>query len=105
MRRNRRSWTLELFTEQSELKLLVAGFSARGDQLPAISAAQTSRVELRADLTGDGDCDDANETVAYGADATQTTLTRSSGDGSPQPLISNLVPTAFALTYIDDNGC
>jgi type IV pilus assembly protein PilW len=70
-----------------------AGFSG-----VTFNAAQ---LQLRADLNGDGDTDDATENVIYTYDAGGRRILRNTGNGN-EPLAEQI--TAFTFQYLDANG-
>ncbi len=84
--------------------LRAAGYGETAPLWPGLTAAEPTRLSMRTDLNGDGDADDANETVAYGTDAAGTTLTRASGNAPPQPLASSLEAGSLHFSYFDTSG-
>lgn len=85
-------------------ELRMAGFSADGAALPPLRAAAPDRVEVVADLNGDGDTADSNERIAYSYDDTSHQLMRATGGASPQPFVRNVPSTGFRLSYFDVAG-
>ena len=85
-------------------ELRVAGYGGNGVVLSALRAAAPDSVEVQADLNGDGDTTDANEIVGYRYDPTKQALMRSTGGGSPQPLVDHVPAGAFTLRYRDGAG-
>jgi hypothetical protein len=81
-----------------------AGFHARGGTVEAIRFARIDSVGISMDLNGDGDVADANERIAYGVDAAKGALTRTLGDGSPQPMLNDLASDGLRFSYFDDSG-
>jgi hypothetical protein len=81
-----------------------AGFHARGGTIEAIRFARVDSVGISMDLNGDGDVSDSNEKIAYGVDAAKRTLTRTLGDGSPQPMLNDLASNGLRFSYFDDSG-
>jgi len=75
-----------------------------GTDAASIRVAEERAIELRSDWNGDGDSDDANERVRYAVNDARQTLTRASGDGSPQPLLRGLEPGGLRLTYFAAGG-
>lgn len=63
--------------------------------------ATLSRLEILADLTGDGDTDDANEHIIYTFDAANRMIRRNTGGGA-QPFAENI--QAFSFMFLDRNG-
>jgi type IV pilus assembly protein PilW len=60
-----------------------------------------SQLQLKADVNGDGDAADAEETVIYTYDASARQLLRDSGNG-PEPVADHI--QAFTWEYLDANG-
>lgn len=60
-----------------------------------------SRLEILADLTGDGDTDDANEHIIYTFDSAKRMIRRNTGGGA-QPFAENI--QAFSFMHLDANG-
>jgi Tfp pilus assembly protein PilW len=85
-------------------ELRMAGFSGAGSQLSPLRSAAADRVEVAADLNGDGDTDDSNERIAYSYDDAAHQLRRATGGASPQPFVRNVAPMGFHLTYFDAAG-
>ena len=63
--------------------------------------ASISRLELLADLTGDGDTADANERIIYTFDAANQMIRRNTGGGA-QPFAENI--QAFSFMCLNGNG-
>jgi hypothetical protein len=63
--------------------------------------ATDSRLEILADLNGDGDTDDANEHIIYTFDSTNRIIRRNTGGGA-QPFAENI--QAFSFIHLDGNG-
>ncbi len=63
--------------------------------------ATLSRLEILADLTGDGDTDDANEHIIYTFDAAKRMIRRNTGGGA-QPFAENI--QAFSFMFLGRNG-
>ncbi len=85
-------------------ELRMAGFNAAGVPLAALRAAARDRVEVVADLNGDGDTADSNERVTYLYNAEKQQLMRATGGGSPQPMVRNVPPEGFRISYFDAAG-
>ena len=85
-------------------ELRVAGYGGNGVALATLRVAAPDQVEVQADLNGDGDTADANEIVGYRYDPTKQALMRSTGGGSPQPLVDHVPSGAFSLLYRDEAG-
>ncbi len=92
--------TLDVVTRE----LRMAGFSAAGRPLAAVTVAAAERVEVASDFNGDGDTEDANETIAYSYNARDREIMRATGGGSPQPLTRNVPPQGLRFRYFDRNG-
>jgi len=60
-----------------------------------------SRLEILADLDGDGDTGDANEHIIYTFDAANRMIRRNTGGGA-QPFAENI--QAFSFMYLNENG-
>jgi len=63
--------------------------------------ATDSRLEILADLNGDGYTDDANEHIIYTFDSTNRMIRRNTGGGA-QPFAENI--QAFSFIHLDGNG-
>ena len=87
-----------------EREIRMAGFSAGPQPVTAIRAASADRLEVAADLNGDGDTTDSNERIAYGVDDEQHELTRATGGGSPQPMVRNVPNGGVRFTFFDASG-
>lgn len=81
-----------------------AGYAPDVEPPERLARAESARVAVRADLDGDGDCDDSGESVSYQEDATRHTLTRAAGAAAPQPIADNLAAGSLCFTYFDDAG-
>ncbi|MCX5882194.1 MAG: hypothetical protein NTU74_10450, partial [Deltaproteobacteria bacterium] len=66
--------------------------------IPAI----VSRLEILADLTGDGDTDDENEKIIYTFDSANKMIRRNTGGGA-QPFAENIQAFSFSYFDADDN--
>ncbi|HXH10518.1 MAG TPA: prepilin-type N-terminal cleavage/methylation domain-containing protein [Alphaproteobacteria bacterium] len=82
-------------------ELTMAGYNPKGAVFVGLSY-DTSQLRINADLNGDGDPDDSNEKIVYAYNAEKKQVTRTTGNGSPQPLIENVL--AFNFEYLDANG-
>lgn len=82
----------------------MAGFSAAGARLTAVSAASRERVEVMTDLDGDGASDGPNEVIAYGYNAEKRELVRATGGASPQPLARDVPPGGVSFAFFDASG-
>ena len=60
-----------------------------------------SRLEILADLTGDGDTNDENEQIIYTFDSVNKMIRRNTGGGA-QPFAENI--QAFSFLYFDADG-
>ena len=92
--------TLDVVTRE----LRMAGFSAAGRPLTAVTIAAAERVEVASDFNGDGDTADANETIAYSYNARDREIMRATSGGSPQPLARNVPPQGLRFRYLDRDG-
>lgn len=81
-----------------------AGFTPDASALVALARAEENTLTLRADLNGDGDEDDAGESVSFAEDSSRHTLTRSTGAASPQPLADPLAAGSLRFAYFDLDG-
>jgi type IV pilus assembly protein PilW len=63
--------------------------------------ATLSRLEILADLTGDGDTADANERIIYTFDSANRMIRRNTGGGA-QPFAENI--QAFSFMFLDGNA-
>lgn len=81
-------------------EIRMAGYNPTGAAFEPISYDLT-KLEIRADLNGDGDLDDNDETVVYSYDSATLQLMRETG-GSQQPLAENI--TDFTFNYLDQAG-
>jgi hypothetical protein len=91
-------------TDMLARDLRPAGFSASGQPLEAVRAATRERVEVAADLNGDGATDDPDELIAYSYSAEKHELVRATGGASPQPLVPNVPTGGLQFTFFDANG-
>jgi hypothetical protein len=84
-------------------ELRSAGFSPAAP-CPGLLTAETERVEIGADLNGDGDIDDAHERIAYAYDTSARQITRATAGGSPQPFITGVPAGGLRFAYLDASG-
>ncbi len=82
----------------------MAGFSAAGTRLAAVSAASREQVEVVTDLDGDGASDGPTESIAYGYNARKRELVRATGGASPQPLLRDVPPGGVTFAFFDASG-
>jgi len=61
-----------------------------------------ARLEILADLTGDGDTDDENEKIVYTFDSAKNMIRRNTGGGA-QPFAENIQDFSFFYFDADDN--
>ena len=87
---------LEMVTREARM----AGYNPAGTNFDSIIYNPT-HVQIRADLNGDGDTADANETIVY-AYHTATQQMLRDGDGSSQPIADHI--QAFTFDYVDGAG-
>jgi hypothetical protein len=85
-------------------ELRLAGFSGAGELRPGVTVAEAERVEVVADLNGDGDTNDAHEQITYLYDAATRLLMRGTGGGSPQPFVADVPAGGLRFTYYDATG-
>lgn len=85
-------------------EIRAAGFHASGDPLPAILTATAERIDVQADLDGDGSTTGANERLSFSHDASRRSLMRASGSGSPQPFLRGLAVEGFRLRFFGRDG-
>ena len=85
-------------------ELRLSGYGGAGVPLPRLRAAGPERVEVQADLNGDGDTGDANEIVTYAYDLERETLMRATGTAPPQPMVEHVPEGNFLLRYRDDSN-
>jgi type IV pilus assembly protein PilW len=78
----------------------MAGYNPAGTSFDGLTYDPT-HVHIRADLNGDGDTADANETVIYAYHTATQQLMRD-GDGSEQPIADHI--QAFTFDYVDGAG-
>ena len=86
--------------EMLSREVRMAGYDPTGANFDAIPY-DTTTLQLQADLNGDGDPDDTDETIIYFYDATALQIIRQA-NGSQQPLVENI--TAFTFIYLDRAG-
>ena len=87
---------MELVTREVRM----AGYNPARTSFDGITYDPT-HVHIRADLNGDGDTADANETIVY-AYHTATQQMLRDGDGSSQPIADHI--QAFTFDYVDGAG-
>lgn len=78
----------------------MAGYNPAAGSFDAIPY-DTTKLEVRADRNGDGDPDDADETIAYFYDAATLQIIRQA-NGTQQPLAEHIKP--FTFRYLDQAG-
>jgi prepilin-type N-terminal cleavage/methylation domain-containing protein len=77
-----------------------AGYDPSGAGFSGV-AYGSSQLQIRADLNGDGDVADANETITYAYNPGSGILTRSSG-GNTETIIDHV--QSFQIVYRDSDG-
>jgi len=87
---------MEMVTREARM----AGYNPAGTSFDGITYNPT-QVQIRADLNGDGDTADANETIVYSYNNTTHQLLRDT-DGSSQPIADHI--QAFTFDYVDGAG-
>ena len=78
----------------------MAGYNPAGTSFDGITYNAT-QVQIRADLNGDGDTADANETIVYSYNTATHQLMRDTA-GSSQPIADHI--QAFTFDYLDGAG-
>ena len=78
----------------------MAGYNPAGTSFAGITYNAT-QVQIRADLNGDGDTADANETIVYAYNTATQQLLRETA-GSSQPIADHI--QAFTFDYLDGAG-
>ncbi len=78
----------------------MAGYNPARTSFDGITYDPT-QVQIRADLNGDGDTSDTNETIAYVYNPATQQLMRET-DGSSQPIADHI--QAFTFDYVDGAG-
>jgi hypothetical protein len=96
--------TTRIVIDMMTRELRLSGYSGRGARLAGLRVATSERLELQADLNGDGDTDDANEVVGYSYDAERAALLRATGNAPPQPMLDHVPAGGFVLGYRDGNN-
>ena len=86
--------------EMLSREVRMAGYDPTGANFDAIPYDNT-KLQVQADLNGDGDLDDTDETITYFRDAATLQIIRET-NGSQQPLVENI--TAFDFNYLDQAG-
>jgi hypothetical protein len=81
------------------------------DGFERLEVTEEQQVTLQYDFRGnragtppDGCPDDPSEVITYAYDSEAQVLTRATGRGAPQPLISSVPPDGFFLHYFDSDG-
>ena len=84
-------------------EVMLAGYNPTSATMVGISY-DSSLLEIRADLSGDGDTGDTNENIIYTYDSTNHQITREEGSGTTTtlPLGENI--EAFTFQYYDADG-
>jgi len=85
-------------------ELRLSGYGGAGTPLPCLGVATPERVEVQADLNGDGDTGDANEIVTYAYDLEREALMRATGNAPPQPMVEHVPEGSFLLRYRDGSN-
>jgi prepilin-type N-terminal cleavage/methylation domain-containing protein len=81
-------------------EVMLAGYSPTSATIVGIPYA-SSQLEIRADLSGDGDTGDTNEDIIYTFDGANHQITRAEG-ATTLPLAENI--EAFTFQYYDADG-
>ena len=84
-------------------EVMLAGYNPTSATIVGIPYA-SSQLEIRADLSGDGDTGDTNENIIYTYNDTDLKIIRTEGTGTVTalPLAENI--EAFAFQYYDADG-
>jgi type II secretory pathway component PulJ len=82
----------------------MAGFSAAGTPLTGLLDAGAERVQIAADLNGNGNTADADELIAYAYNGAKQQLTRATGGGSPQPFVRDVPAGGVHFSFFDAGG-
>lgn len=85
-------------------ELRMAGFSTSGQPLIGVRVARADRIEVVADLNGDGDLGDPNETVSYTYDEEKHQLMRATSGGFPQPFARHVSSGGVQFSFYDAMG-
>jgi type IV pilus assembly protein PilW len=81
-------------------EIAIAGYNPTKAPFSGVTY-HASQLQLKADVNGDGDADDADEHIIYTYDASTHRILRTTGDGN-EPLADNI--QAFTCEYLDANG-
>ncbi len=81
-------------------EIRLAGYDPTGANFTGITY-NTSQLEVRTDLDGDGDTSDSNEDITYTYDSSNLQIYRNTGGGA-QPLAENI--QSFTFAYLDSTG-
>lgn len=81
-----------------------AGYSPAAPTVVGLERAEDGAIGLRADFNGDGDADDAGESISYQEDAARHTLARASGSSAAQPMADHLAAGSLRFAYFDLDG-
>lgn len=82
----------------------LAGFSASGDPLVGLAAADAAGLTLVHDANGDGDSDDGSERIRYRFDAAAGILRRGTGSAGLQVFVDRLGGIDVSFAFHDANG-
>jgi len=85
-------------------ELRLAGFSATAQPLTGLRVAEAERVDVAADLNGDGDTDDTHEVVSYRYDGAARQLVRATAGGAPQAFVTGVPAGGAHFTFHDATG-
>ena len=91
---------VDLMVRDIQMVGCAAGLSAD----TGLRKALPSSLQIATDLNADGDNDDANERVTYALNNDKATITRASGDGSPQPLLRSVAGGGLRFSYDSSAG-
>jgi type IV pilus assembly protein PilW len=78
----------------------IAGYNPTNAAFSGVTY-HASQLQLKADVNGDGDADDADEHIIYTYDASTRQILRNPGGGN-EPLADNI--QTFTWEYLDANG-
>lgn len=81
-----------------------AGYSPDAGLGNGVRRAAPAAIVIVRDLNGDGDSDDANETVGFQYAADRRALMRGLGAAPPQPLLADVPADGLRLAYLTADG-
>ena len=90
--------------ERISRDLREAGYGSPDGLEHAVAIARWDAITIVRDFDGDGETDGPNERVGYSFNADKRALMRTTGKGSPQPMVSDLAPNGLVFGYFDADG-